>query len=727
MSTAIYPVKNMTCAACAVSVQSMLEAQKGVEKAQVNFAANEVLVDYNPDEVNPLDLKKAVKSIGYDIDIEENRDPEALEQERQADLSKLRFQAFGALILAVPVFIIGMLSMRMGGMLGPAWLDYVLMVLTFIVLFVFGRRFFVNAWKQATHLRTNMDTLVALSTGITFLYSAAVTVFPDFFIRRGIDPQQYFESAAVIVAFILLGRYFEERAKNRSSSAIRGLMGMQPKTVTVLKNGQEEQLPIDAVQTDDIVIIRPGDRVPVDGVVVSGRSFVDESMLTGEPVPEEKGANSKVFSGTINKDGLLQVRAIQIGQTTFLAQIVRQVQQAQGSKPPLQKLADKIAGVFVPVVILVAIVTFIGWYFSGMEHAFSMAFRCTIAVLIIACPCALGLATPMALMVGIGRAAEKGLLIKDAQSLEDAVRVNVLAVDKTGTITEGKPEVKEIKWLNESPENSAILSALASASSHPLSQSIAAHSAAKSNIVLENINDLPGLGIEASHNGRHLLLGSARLMSQNGIQLASASDSSASMVYFAIADQLAAEIALSDPIKPSSASDIAGLQKMGIETFMLTGDRPEAAAAIAQQAGIHHYEAGMTPSGKAAFVKEQQQKGRIVAMAGDGINDAAALAQADLSIAMGKGADIAMEAAQLTIMNSSLAGIGDAIHLSKATVRIIRQNLFWAFIYNIVAIPVAAGLLYPHFHVLINPMIAGAAMALSSVSVVANSLRLKGV
>jgi Cu2+-exporting ATPase len=634
-------------------------------------------------------------------------------------------------ILSVPLVIIGMFYMDM------PYGNYISMALAAPVVFYFGRNFFIHAWKQARFGKANMDTLVALSTGIAFLFSLFNTFFPAFWHARGIHAHVYYETAAVVIAFISLGKLLEERAKSNTSSAIKKLMGLQPKTVRVLIDGEEKELPIGAVQVGNTIIVRPGEKIPVDGVVINGSSFVDESMISGEPIAVEKKAGEKVFAGTINQKGSFQFEAQKVGGDTILAQIVKMVQQAQGSKAPVQKLVDKIAGIFVPVVIGISILTFITWMAVGGEDAFTHALLTSITVLVIACPCALGLATPTAIMVGMGKGAENNILIKDAESLELAHQVNAIILDKTGTITEGKPVVTDLKWVIENESASLwrdILYSMEVHSEHPLAQAVVDRLKENSKAsVLQEFESITGRGVKANMGGQTYYIGNEKLMTEQRLELEKDSlqisnawkDEAKTVVYFFTQKEVLALIAIADKIKETSRAAIEKLQAKGIEVYMLTGDNQQTAKAVAQQVGLKHYKAEVMPSDKAAFIKQLQAEGKIVAMVGDGINDSQALAQADVSIAMGKGSDIAMDVAKMTLITSDLNSIPRALNLSTKTVRGIRQNLFWAFIYNIVGIPLAAGVLYPVNGFLLDPMIAGAAMALSSVSVVSNSLRLK--
>ncbi|GCC52817.1 copper-translocating P-type ATPase [Chryseotalea sanaruensis] len=727
-----FPVLEMTCAACAVSVESMLKATNGVVDATVNYANQSAFVEYDNSTATVSDLQKAVRSIGYDLVID-TEDPQAIKEEAQLkQYETVKNRTIWSSVLALPVVVIGMFFMDM------PYGNYISMVLTAPVVFYFGRNFFIHAWKQARHGKANMDTLVALSTGIAFVFSVFNTFFPEFWHNRGLHAHVYYEAAAVVIAFISLGKLLEEKAKSNTSSALKKLMGLQPKTVRVLVDGQELEWPIATVKAGNIIIVRPGEKIPVDGQVVNGNSFVDESMISGEPIAVEKKNGDKVFAGTINQKGSFQFEAQKVGADTILAQIIKMVQDAQGSKAPVQKLVDKIAGIFVPIVIGISIMTFIIWMIFGGDNAFTHALLTSITVLVIACPCALGLATPTAIMVGVGKGAENNILIKDAESLELAHTVNAIILDKTGTITEGKPVVTDMFWVDgnkDFDQYKDLLYSIEVQSEHPLAQAIVdrlKENKAQS-ITLTAFESITGKGVEAQHNGIRYFLGNEKLMANKGVsihtsvqtQVAEWQAAAKTVVYFADQHQVLAIIAIADKIKESSKVAITTLQKKGIEVYMLTGDNQQTAKAVAQQVGLKHYKAEVLPAEKAEFVKQLQAQGKIVAMVGDGINDSQALAQADVSIAMGKGSDIAMDVAKMTLITSDLNVIPKALNLSTKTVKAIRQNLFWAFIYNIIGIPLAAGLLYPVNGFLLDPMIAGAAMALSSVSVVSNSLRLK--
>lgn len=731
-----FPVLQMSCASCAASIERILKAQEGVVDAAINFAAATVSVEYLPTLVHPAGLKKAVQDGGYDLVIEsEKNETETLEEIHQKKYSRLKKQTIGAALLSLPVVIIGMFFM--GPSVGRAGMPYgneIMWILSTPVLLWFGKDFFVNAWKQAKHHTANMDTLVALSTGVAYTFSVFNTLFPEFWHRQGLHAHVYFEAAAVIITFILLGRLLEEKAKGNTSAALKKLMGLQPKTVTVItKNGNQAQIPIEEVQVNDIIVVKPGEKIAVDGKVTEGNSFVNESMLSGEPVPVIKREGDMVFAGTINQKGSFRFRAEKVGAQTMLAQIIQMVKDAQGSKAPVQKLVDKIAAVFVPVVIGIALLAFAVWIIFGGKNGFTQGLLAMITVLVIACPCALGLATPTALMVGIGKGAEKGILIKNAQSLELAKKVNAVVLDKTGTITEGKPEVTDIRWLNNDDSGKQMLFSMEKQSEHPLAEAVVNYFGNQETLQLTDFESITGKGAKASVQNKTWLVGNQRLLDENNIQtdaplLETAeawSNEAKTVIWFADSEKALAVIAIADTIKKTSEAAINRLQKAGIEVYMLTGDNEQTANAIATQAGIKRFKAGVLPEQKAEFIKQLQSEGKTVAMVGDGINDSTALAQADVSIAMGKGSDIAMDVAAMTIISSDLNKIPEAIKLSGQTVKAIRQNLFWAFIYNVIGIPVAAGILYPFTGFLLNPMIAGAAMAMSSVSVVSNSLRLK--
>lgn len=723
-----FPVLGMSCAACAARVDKTLNGQPGVQEASVNYAAATAQVVYDADECSPLVLKAAVQNVGYDLLIASKDEAEdAAEKAHQARYEQLKKRTIGAIILAVPIMVLSMVWMHVH------WVNVVVWLLATPVVFVLGRGFFVSAWKQLKHGTCNMDTLVALSTGIAYLFSLFNLFFPEFWLKRGIEPHVYFEASSVIIAFILLGRLLEERAKRNTSAAIRKLIGLQPKTVTIWTSEGERILPITAIRQGDVVVVKPGERIAVDGVVSEGQSYVDESMLSGEPIAVRKQKDSKVYAGTINQKGAFRFVADKIGQDTLLAQIIRMVQDAQGSKAPVQKLVDKIAAVFVPTIITIALIAFVAWLVLAPENGFTHGILALVTVLIIACPCALGLATPTAIMVGIGKGAENGILIKNAESLEVAKKVNAVVLDKTGTLTEGHPQVTDVAWLEDEAKSKAILYSLEKMSEHPLAEASVRFMQNASAFEVKRFGVLEGRGIEGYIDDTKYYAGNLALLEEKGIAIDPTLRGKAetwtkeAKTIIALADERKALgiLAITDQLKPTSVQAIEALHKQGIEVWMLTGDQPEAAREVARQVGIAHFKAGVLPQEKARFVKELQAQGKKVAMVGDGINDSAALAQADLSIAMGQGSDIAMDTAMVTILSSDLVKISETIRLSQLTVRTIHQNLFWAFIYNLIGVPIAAGVLYPINGFLLNPMIGGAAMAFSSVSVVTNSLRLR--
>ncbi|MFV0606682.1 MAG: heavy metal translocating P-type ATPase [Niabella sp.] len=731
-----FPVLGMTCASCANSAETIVQHQEGIVNASVNFATGNLTVEYLPNMTNAEKLQKAVQSVGYDLLIEdETKQQETLETIHAQKFKKLKTKTIWAVILSLPVVVIGMFFMNPpAGRAGIPFANEIMWAFATPVVVWLGRDFFVNAWKQAKHRSANMDTLVALSTGIAYLFSVFNMLFPEFWHQRGLHAHVYFEAAAVIITFILLGKLLEEKAKGNTSSAIKKLMGLQPNTVMVIQaDGTERQTAIEDVNVGDIILVKSGEKIAVDGMVTSGSSYVDESMLSGEPVPVLKKENEKVFAGTINQKGSFQFRAVKVGKETMLAQIIKMVQDAQGSKAPVQRLVDKIAGIFVPVVIGISILSFILWFVLGDDNGVVQGLLAAITVLVIACPCALGLATPTAIMVGVGKGAEKGILIKDAESLELAQKTDAIILDKTGTITEGRPEVTGIKWLNNNDVTKDILASIEKKSEHPLAEAVVKHLDGTANTAILNFESITGKGAKADYNNQTYLVGNKKLLVDYNINIAEQLQQKAdewgleakTIIWFADSKQALTVIAISDEVKETSIQAIKELQEMGIDLYMLTGDNEATAKSIAEQTGIKHYKAEVLPQQKADFVKELQQQGKTVAMVGDGINDSTALATSDVSIAMGKGSDIAMDVAKRTVISSDLTKLPQAIKLSKQTVATIKQNLFWAFIYNLIGIPIAAGILYPFYGFLLNPMIAGAAMAMSSVSVVSNSLRLR--
>lgn len=726
----IFPVSGMHCVSCAGRVEKTLSSQSGVKMASINFAAANVTVEYDTSLTSPEALRKAVVDAGYEMTIEEDKEEgTSLEEIASARYDELKRRALASAVLTIPIVLIAMIFMDL------TYGNLIMAILSTPVVFYFGRGFFVNAWKQIRHRSVTMDTLVALSTGIAYLFSMFNLLFPEFWRSRGVEPHVYFEAASVIITFILIGRLLEEKAKGNTTSAIRKLIGLQPRTAAVAdKQGKLRMIPIDQIVVGSVIMVRSGEKIPVDGTVTEGSSFVDESMLSGEPIPELKEKGSKVFAGTINQKGSFRFTADKVGKETLLAQIIRMVQEAQGSKAPVQKTVDKIASVFVPVVMSIALLSFLLWVLLDPVNGVSHGVLSLVTVLIIACPCALGLATPTAIMVGMGKGAEHGILIKDAESLEIARSVDVVVLDKTGTITEGKPAVSDAIWYEDELRYAPILLNLEKHSEHPLAEAVTSYlDNGLPESAMNQFESITGKGVRGEYEGVVYWAGSRRLISENGIEISKEVDEAArlmskegkSVVWFAHSNGVLALFAVADRIKESSVNAVEQLKSYGIKIYMLTGDNRESATSIAIQAGIHHFEAEVLPQDKAGFVKQLQEKGHKVAMVGDGINDSAALAQADLSIAMGKGSDIAMDVARITIVSSDLTKIVEAMKLSRKTVRTIRQNLFWAFIYNLISIPLAAGLLFPFTGFLLNPMIAGAAMALSSISVVTNSLRLR--
>ena len=728
-----FPVKGMSCAMCAMHVEKALKSCKGVQDAAVNLAANEATVEYDAGRTSARKMRKAVQDAGYDLLTEDDeKDPDHLRGLREKEYSDLRLSAICALALAVPVAVLGM-----GFMSWPAskWIE---LALTTVAVFWFGRRFFVSAWRQLLHGQAGMDMLVALSTGTAYLFSLFNTLFPSVWTSRGLEAHVYYEAAAVVVAFILLGRLLEARAKYNTASSIRRLIGLQPTSaMAVAADGTLVKKPISDISIGDLIVVRPGESIPVDGTVSEGASYVDESLLTGEPVAVLKEAGSNVYAGTINEKGSFKFTASGVGSSTMLAKIIAMVQDAQSSKAPVQKTVDRIAGVFVPVVMGVAVLSFILWMvLAPKDIALTYAMLSFVTVLVIACPCALGLATPTAITVGIGRGSDNGILIKDAESLETARKIDTVVLDKTGTITEGHPKVTDIAAVADEARAAEVETAAASLerlSEHPLAAAVAQFHKDVAQQDVMRFTSESGQGVRGTIGGREFLVGSRSFIDSHLIGIPEALNEKATLwrgqaktpVFAADRDGAAVVYGIADSIKQSSVEAIAELKEMGISVHMLTGDNESTARSIAFQVGIDSYAADIMPDGKADYVKKLQGIGRTVAMVGDGINDSAALAQGDVSIAMGGGSGVAMDVAKMTIISSDLRKIPQAIHLSKLTVSTIRQNLFWAFFYNVIAIPIAAGALYPVNGFLLNPMVAGACMALSSVCVVTNSLRLK--
>ena len=724
-----FPVLGMSCASCASSAENIVKMQEGVIDASVNYGTGNLVVEYLAGATDAAKLQKAVQAGGYDLLLEdESKQQDTLDAIHEDKLKELKAKTIWAVALSVPLVVIGMFFMDM------PYANLIMWALATPVVLWLGRGFFVNAWKQAKHRSANMDTLVALSTGIAYIFSVFNMLFADFWQQRGLEAHVYFEAAAVIVAFILLGRLLEEKAKGNTSSAIKKLMGLQPKFVTrVLADGSESQTGIDDVNVGDIIRVKPGEKIAVDGRVTAGRSYVDESMLTGEPVAVLKDEGDRVFAGTINQKGGFEFEALKVGKETMLAQIIKTVQDAQGSKAPVQQLVDKIAGIFVPTVIGIAVLTFVVWVIFAGEMGVVQGLLAAVTVLVIACPCALGLATPTAIMVAVGKGAEQGILIKDADSLELTKKIDALVLDKTGTITEGRPQVTAVHWLGEDDSAKGILLGVEKQSEHPLAEAVVNYFSDTLAAKPTRFESITGKGVRAEFDDATYWVGNMNLLTEQRVDIAEElrqqadvwSMDSQTVIWFANQEKALCVVAISDRIKETSVQAIHEIKGMGIDVYMLTGDNEATARTIAKQTGISHYQAEVLPQHKADFVAGLQKQGKTVAMVGDGINDSTALATADVSIAMGKGSDIAMDVAKMTVISSDLTKIPLAIKLSKQTVATIKENLFWAFIYNLIGIPIAAGLLYPINGFLLNPMIAGAAMALSSVSVVTNSLRLK--
>jgi Cu+-exporting ATPase len=742
----ILPVQGMTCASCVNKVEKALRSLNGVVQASVNFATERASVEYIPQVVTIRDFKRVVQEAGYqvlEVKVGDStlREEDIVEKERlarEAELSRLKWKFITGVILLAPILVL-----MYGASLLEGWVGlskrmnfFIQFLLATPVQFWAGWQFYVGFWKAAKHKTSDMNTLIAVGTSAAYLYSLIVTFGSHLIMVRGLMVDVYFDTSAAIIVLILVGRFLEARAKGRTSEAIKKLIGLQPKTARVIRIGNEIDIPVEEVTLGDIVFVRPGEKIPVDGIVREGYSSVDESMVTGESLPVDKKTGDTVIGATINKTGAFKFEATKVGKDTVLAQIIRLVQEAQGSKPPIARMVDVIASYFVPVVIAIAIVTFLVWYFFGPHPALTYAFLNFVAVLIIACPCALGLATPTSIMVGTGKGAENGILIRGAEALETAHQLSTIVLDKTGTLTRGEPSVTDI-IESEKFSRKEILTLAASAekgSEHPLGEAIV-KKAKEENLPLLDPRDfqaIEGHGIEATIDSRRVLLGNLRLMEERKINLngfsarAEQLSSEGKTSMFLAVDGIAmGMIAVADTLKENSKGAVEALHRMGLEVVMLTGDNQRTARAIAQQIGIDRVMAEVLPGLKAEEVKRLQAEGKKVGMVGDGINDAPALAQADVGIALGTGTDVAMESSDITLIGGDLKGVVTAIALSKATIRNIKQNLFWAFAYNTILIPVAAGVLFPFFGILLNPILAAGAMAFSSVTVVTNALRLR--
>lgn len=729
-------IEGAGCASCVGKIEGALKNISGVESAEMNFADRTVTVKGSADADSMI---TAVENAGYQASLIENEsESDALEEKEQANLAyykRLMTKMWIALGVGVPLMAYGLLGGAMTVTTTKeriAWL--IVGLITLAIMYFSGKHFFTGAWKSFKNHSANMDTLIALGTGTAWVYSMVVVFFPDSIPEMA--RHVYFEATAMIIGLINLGLALEVRARGRTSEAIKRLIGLQAKTARVIRDGDEKDIPIEDVQKNDQVRVRPGEKIPVDGIVTEGNSTLDESMLTGEPMPVEKGEGDEVSAGTINKSGTIIFKATRVGKDTALAQIIKMVKQAQNSKPPIGRLADVIAAYFVPTVMIIAVISALVWLNFGAQEAVAFAVVSATTVLIIACPCALGLATPMSVMVGVGKAAEAGVLIRNGESLQTASKITAMVLDKTGTITEGSPKVTDIVAFNDFSEQDALqlAASLETGSEHPLAQAIV-ESAKEKDIELKKSTDfhsIAGHGVEGKVDGKHLFFGNEKLMRDQGVDIEHAVDRAQELageaktpMYFAIDKKLAAIIAVADPIKEDSIEAIKRLQKANIRVVMLTGDNKATAKAVASKVGIDEFFAEVLPEDKVNKVKELQKEGELVGMTGDGINDAPALAQADVGFAIGTGTDVAIESADITLMRGSLHGLADAVATSKATLRNIKQNLFGAFIYNVAGIPIAAGLLYPFFGILLSPVIAGAAMAFSSVTVVTNANRLR--
>ena len=737
-STINIPVTGMHCAACVGRVQSAAEATPGVSGAVVNLLTKTATVEYDPAIATPQSLVAAISATGYTAQLPVPDQPAAQLQQQQDDSAALEYR--GHLMNGIASLVIGvaMMLVPMPFAMAHPSLRYALLIITTLVMLIAGRQFYVRAWIAFRHRSADMNTLIAIGTGAAYLFSAVATFVPEFLARHGVAADLYFEAVVIIIALIRIGYALEARAQTQTAGALRSLINLQPKTARVVRGDAEQDVPVEQVATGDTIVVRPGERLPVDGDVVGGSSFVDESMLTGEPTPVQKVLGSRVVGGTINRTGAFTYRATTLGDASTLARIVRLMRDAQGTRAPIQRLADRISSVFVPAVLVIATLTFAIWFFVAGPAGLGHAIAASVSVLIIACPCAMGLAVPTAVMVATGRGAAFGVLIKGGAALERAANVTTVVIDKTGTITEGKPTVTDVIMAVPENINRAELLSLAAAiesrSEHPIGSAITDFASQSGSRVASpsSFEAIAGRGAHGVVDGRKVMIGNAAMMAQSDVDVAALKSdaerlgaSSRTVVFVAIDGKLAGLLAIADPIKATSPAAVRRFIAMGLEVVMLTGDQPAAAAAIAREAGITSVIAGVLPEGKVEAITKLQSAGKIVAMIGDGINDAPALAKADVGIAVGTGTDVAIEASDIALMRGDLHAAVDAIQLARQTMRIMRQNLFWAFAYNSVGIPVAAGVLFPAFGLLLNPMIASAAMALSSVSVVTNSLRLK--
>ncbi|MCC6343183.1 MAG: copper-translocating P-type ATPase [Bryobacterales bacterium] len=765
------PVSGMTCAACQANVQRALEQAPGVRAASVNLMTHQATIAYDGGATTPETLVETIRDTGFGAELpvpgrtaieeQEARDRAQSEEFRELRRKAVISVLFGAAAMILSMPLMGgphhegsavtdpllRWSMRVLDpalaswlpwlyALDPVLLKYLLLAMTVVVMAWAGRHFYTRAWAAFRHHTADMNTLVAVGTGAAFLYSLLATIAPGLFLSRGVTPDVYYEAVVIIIALVLVGNTLENRAKGRTSAALRKLIALQPRAARVVREGVELDLPVEEARPGDIIVVRPGERIPTDGRIIEGSSSVDESMLTGESIPVEKGVDDRVTGGSINKTGGFRYRATTLGADSTLARIVRLMREAQGSRAPIQRLADRISGIFVPVVISISIAAFVAWFVLTPDASPARAFSAAVTVLIIACPCAMGLAVPTAVMVATGRGAELGILIKGGEVLEKVGQLDTIVLDKTGTVTEGRPQLTDLITVPGVPEKEALALAAAveNASEHPLAEAVVAHARAQSIALPEasQFSATPGRGAQARVRGRMVLVGNEPFLEAAGVStevfrenLEWFAGEGKTPLLLAVDGHPWALIAVADTLKPGSRAAVARLGAMGLHVVMLTGDKPATARAIARHAGIQDVIAGVLPEGKVEEVRRLRQQGRMVAMVGDGINDAPALAQADAGIAMASGADIAGEAAGITLMRSDLGGVVAAISLSRQTMRVMKQNLFWALAYNVIGIPIAAGVLYPLWGILLSPILASAAMAMSSVSVVSNSLRLR--
>ena len=727
-----FPVLNMNSLSCAANVEKAVSELPGVSEAKVNLVNNTVFIKYDSTHVSIGEIRASILSGGYDIIIDQEHQVEQQEREQAKRYQRLRSEVIGAWVITVPMLLLSM-SKFFEEVL---YSRYIIMTMAFIVLGIFGREFYMSAWKQMRRRMYGADALVAISITVAFIFSTFNTFFGNFWLSRGLQPSTYFEAAVIITAFALTGKFMEARAKGSTTLAIRNLMGLRPKSARVLRGEEKVDVPLKELKVGDHVIVHPGEKIPIDGVVIDGASFVDESMLTGEPLPMEKGVDSKVTAGTVNQRGKFVVRAEKVGEDTFLAQIIRMVQEAQNTKAPVKRIVDKVAAIYLPIVLILSILCFIGWSIWGGEYSVAKGILTAASVLIIACPCALGLATPIALLVGINKGAHNHILIKDAVALEQTPQVDTIVLDKTGTITEGTPTVVGWLWaVSQEDKYKQILLAAESKSDNPLALSLMDELVFQQKIKpvdLDSYVNIPGKGIVVKYQGDEYWVGGKRLKEENKIDVTGPLNEMLiryegkgyGIIYFGKGDELLAIIAIADQLKPTSLGAIKELRRLGLNVTMLTGDSERSAQAVAHKLTIQSVKAEVLPDEKEAYIRSLQQQGKKVAMVGDGINDSQALASADVSIAMGKGTDIAMNVAMITLMTSDLSLLPRTIRLSKRTVRLIRENLFWTFLFNILALPIAAGVFYPVSGLFLTPVIAGATMALSSVCVVLNSLTL---